>query len=189
MNQTQQTISRLHKIWWVPLITGLLCIALGVWCFIAPAVSLEVFSYVFAGCITVAGALNLCYAYTNSSVNGNWGWSLTLGLIEIICGIWLFTMPAATLAVAFAYAMGIWVLVSAICSVSEALFFSRYSLGWTIFMVILLALTIVAGIFFLTVPLLGGILGWLWIGCSLCLFGLYRMFLSFKVRSITDDLP
>lgn len=178
----------IHRLWWVPLLTGIAALALGIWCMMSPATSLPVFAYVFAGCIVVAGILNLSYAIFNAHLRTNWGWSLALGLLELICGIWMFTLPAETLAVAFAYAMGIWVIVVAINGISEAAFFSRYSAAWTVWMVILLVATIIFGFYFIVNPLFGGVAGWLWIGISLIFFGVWRIALAFKIRSLNKRI-
>lgn len=174
--------------WWVPLVTGLIAIAFGVWCFLSPETSLSFFAYLFAIGIIVAGFLNLCYACFNSKLRSNWGWSLALGILEIICGVWMLTLNLDALAVAFAYAAGIWVLFAAINGICEAAFFSRYSGAWAVWMILLLVATIFFGIYFLTDPLFGGIAGWMWIGISLLCFGVWRIALAFKIRSINSHI-
>lgn len=188
MNETEKIRNGVHKIWWVPLVTGILAIALGVWCFCSPETSLSYFAYFFTGCLIAAGCLNVSYALFNRRLQTNWGWSLVLGILEIVCGVWLFSMPPATLAIAFAYAAGIWMLVAAINSIGEASYFSRYSVAWTIWMVILLVATVLFVIYFLFNPIFGMAVGWMWIGFSLILFGIWRIALAFKIRSINRRL-
>ncbi len=175
---------RTHRLWWVPLITGIIAIIFSAWCFLSPATSLSVFAYIFAIGIIVAGFLNLFYACFNTRLHSNWGWSLALGLLEILCGGWLLTLPADTLAVTFAYAVGIWILFAAINAICEAAYFSRYSRAWTVWMILLLVATIFFGFYFLADPLFGGVAGWLWVGCSLLLFGIWRIALALKIRDI-----
>lgn len=184
MENLETIENKVHKIWWVPLITGLIAIGLGVWCFCSPEQSLSVFAYVFAGCVLAAGVLNFCYSFMNHHLHTNWGWSLVLGLLEIICGVWLFTMPAATLAVAFAYAAGIWLLVVSINAIGEASYFSRFSAAWTVWMILILAATVLLVFYFLVNPLFGGVVGWMWIGISLLLFGVWRIALAFKIKNL-----
>lgn len=178
-----------HRIWWVPLITGIVAIGLGIWCFCSPESSLTVFAYIFSACLIVAGCLNLAYSMLNARLHTNWGWSLVLGLLEIVCGVWLFATPAPMLAASFAYAAGIWMLVVSINSIGEASYFSRVSPAWTVWMVLLLIATIFFVCWFLFNPLVGGVVGWLWIGISLITFGLWRVFLSFRLKSFTRFLP
>lgn len=171
------------------MITGLIAIALGVWCFCSPEESLTVFAYVFAGCLIFAGGWNLGYAFSNTRLHTNWGWSLVLGILEIVCGWWLWSLPAETLAVAFAYAAGFWMLVVAINAIGEASYFSRYSRGWSIWMIILLIFVIGFTIYFLFNPIFGGLVGWMYIGFSLVFFGVWRICLACKLRSFNKNLP
>ena len=50
------------RYWWMPLITGLLSIAIGIWCLCSPDSSLPVLAYVFAGVVIAAGIVNLAFA-------------------------------------------------------------------------------------------------------------------------------
>lgn len=188
MNETERIKNGIHKVWWVPMITGIIAIALGVWCFCSPESSLSTFAYIFSGCLIGAGCLNISYSLFNRQLHTNWGWSLVLGILEIICGIWLFSMPAETLAVAFAYAAGIWMLVAAINSIGEAAYFSRYSGAWTVWMIILLVATVGFVIYFLFNPIFGMAVGWMWIGISLILFGIWRIALAVKIRSFNKHV-
>ena len=178
---------RTHRLWWVPMITGILAIFLGIWCFLSPASSLPVFAMAFAFCLIAGGIFNLAYSFSNMS-HSNWGWSLALGLIEIFCGGWMLTLSPEVMAAAFAYAIGIWVLIVAINAVCEAAFFSRFSGWWAVWMIILLIATIFFGFYFLSSPLFGGVAGWLWIGISLLCFGVWRISLAFQLRKINRHI-
>lgn len=188
MNNNSSVENRLHRVWWIPLITGLLAIGFGIWCFCSPETSLPVFAYTFSICIVVAGFMNIFYSLMNVRARTNWGWSLALGILEVLCGGWMFTWSPETLAVAFCFGVGVWVLFAAINGIAEAAYFSRYSTAWTVWMILLLVGTIIFGFYFLSNPLFGGVAGWLWIGFSLILFGLWRISLAFKIRSISRKL-
>lgn len=188
MNDIEKIKNGIHKIWWVPLITGILAIILGVWCFCSPETSLSSFAYFFIGCLLAAGCLNISYALFNYKLPTNWGWSLVLGILELVCGFWLFAVPAPTLAIAFAYTAGIWMLVVSINSIGEAISFHSYGTAWSVIMIILLIATIGFVVYFLINPILGFAIGWLWIGISLILFGIWRIALAFKVRSFNNHI-
>lgn len=175
--------NRVHRLWWVPLITGLIGIGLGIWCFLSPTTSLPVFAYAFAGILCFAGLLYLLYAFNNMRLRTNWGWSLAMGLIDLVCGIWLFTLPAAVLVTVFVYAIAIWILIVAINSICEATVMSGGNAFWTVWMVIMLIATIFFAIYFLSSPLLGGVAGWLWLGFSFIFYGAYRIALAFKIKN------
>ncbi|MCM1153418.1 MAG: DUF308 domain-containing protein [Muribaculum sp.] len=188
MSQLSSFRGKIHRLWWIPLITGIVGIALGIWCLLSPSTSLPVFAYVVCWGFVAAGLLNLVYACVNTSIGSNWGWSLALGLLELICGIWMLTLPDEVLTYAFVFAIGIWLIIAAINSISETAMLARFSPGWMIWTVLLLIATIFFAIYFLCDPLFGGIAAWIWLGISLLSFGCYRIALAFQIRSINNKI-
>lgn len=174
------------RLWYLPLITGLLCIAFGVWCLCSPATLLPVFAYIFAACVSVAGICNISYAGFTSTFSSNWGWSLALGLLEIVAGAWLFFLPEPVLTTAFIFTVGILILVSAINSIAEACFLSSFSGAGIVWMILMLLITIIFAVIFLSNPIAGGVAVWLWIGISLIAFGIFRIMLSMMLKRFTS---
>lgn len=181
----------LTRYWWVPLITGLIFIAFGIWCFIDPGPSIEVMAYCFCAGILAAGVLDIAFSIANRLINPNWGWRLAMGLLEIALGVWLICLPAAVLAVSFIYAVGIWMIVVAINSVCESAMLAPYMGGAVVWMIIALIATIVLASIFIYNPLIGGVTVWLWLGLSLLVFGIYQVSMSVSLKTInrnTDGL-
>lgn len=173
----------MSRLWWVPLITGLICLGLGIWTLCCPAQSLPILAYTFAGCLIAAGVLNVGYAFIGTGLP-NWGWSLVLGLLELVAGVWMFSLPTLEVTETFIFIIGIWLLVAAINSVGEASMLSVIS-GWgLVWMILLLIATVFLVVIFLTSPIEGGIVSWLWLGISLITFGVYRICLSFSLRKL-----
>ncbi len=170
-----------RKLWWIPLVTGLLSIALGVWTLCAPAESIPILAYVFTFAMLAAGVLNLSYSIFAIGAP-NWGWSMALGIIEIIAGIWMLSLPEMMLVSAFMFIVGIWIMVVAINSLCESCVMSAYSGGWIWWMILLLIATIALSIIFLSGPVAGGIVVWLWLGISFITFGLFRIILSVSLK-------
>ncbi len=172
------------RLWWIPLFTGLLSIALGIWCLCSPVASMKVFAYVFAACLCAGGIVNLIFAGVNSRIGWNWGWALALGLIEAICGIWLLTLPSATVTSVFIFVMAIWIIIAAINALCESFVMASYSAVWVGWSVILLIATIVLAFVFMFNPISGGIAVWMWIGLSLIFFGVYRLVFAANIRQL-----
>lgn len=185
MNPMMNLQTGLRRLTWLPIVTGLICIGLGIWCLCSPTTSLVVFAYIFAGCLCASGLLNLLMAFTNSSVGWNWGWALAIGIIELVCGIWMFTFSPAVLTSIFMFFIGIWILVAAINAICESFVMASHSIGWTIFAVLLLIATIIFAFIFLANPISGGVAVWLWIGLSLIFFGFYRLMFAAAIRRIS----
>lgn len=178
----------LQRLTWLPIVTGLIAIALGIWCLCDPTVSLKIFAYVFAGALCASGMLNILLAISNHKVGWNWGWALSVGIIEIFCGVWMYCLPALMITAVFMFIIGIWILVAAINALCESFMMSSRSPFWTCVSILLLLATIVFAIIFMTNPLSGGIAVWLWIGLSLIFFGCYRIIFAATIRKIGNNL-
>lgn len=184
MNTVPKLERRIHRLWWIPLLTGVMSIALGFWSFCSPQTSLPVFAVFFACIMMVAGVMNISYAISNRRAGTNWGWSLAMGILELGGGIWLYTMPLPQLTAVFVFAVGFWLIFASVNSICEAFTFSGHGWGWTLLMILLLMATVLFAIWFVSDPLLGLEAGWLWIGLAFITFGCYRIGLSLKLRSV-----
>lgn len=176
--------------WWIPLVTGLICIGLGVWTICCPAESIPVLAYTFALCLFFAGCFNLGFAIAASGFP-NWGWALATGILELIAGGWMLFMPIAEVSVVFIFVAGIWLMCVAVNGLCEAIVMSRFSNGWLVWMVIDLIAVFILAVVFLSQPIVGAVTVWLWLGISLIGFGIYRLMLSAAVKKVnvaTDDV-
>lgn len=188
MQLPQNFRKEITRLWWIPLATGICCVALGVWCIADPVDSIAVLAYTFSIILVCAGVLDLSYAVANIHRVPNWGWSLALGLIELLIGCWLFSLPAEVLATAFMFALGVWLIIVSINSICESLVMAQYFRGsGSLAMILILIASVVLALIFLTHPVTGGIAVWIWIGLSLITFGIYRIVLAFRVRHLASD--
>lgn len=176
------------NMWWVPMITGVVAVLLGIWCLAAPATSLPFMAYLFAACFAVAGILNISLGFVGMKNHFAWGWTLGLGLLELVCGVWMFCLPIGQLTETFILIVGIWILVAAINAVCESFVMSSSSKGWLLWSILLLVATIYFAIVFLSNPILGNVAVWMWIGFSLICFGSYRMTFGWRVHNATKYL-
>lgn len=170
------------RFWWVPMVTGLISIGLGVWCLCSPVTSLPILAYIFAALVCVAGIFNLVYAFINHHKAHNWGWSLALGLLDLVAGIWLLTLPEEELAVTFIIVVAIWLICITINAICETFMFSSGSPLWTTCSIILLIITIWFAFVLLSNPVSMAVAGWLYLGISLIAFGVFRVTMSSRLR-------
>lgn len=184
MSRNQISTLGFSRYWWIPLISGLIFLFFGIWTLCCPVESLVVLAYAFAICFTLAGLFYIGFACASSRWSSDWGWSLALGILEVIAGVWLLCLPAAQLTVAFMFIAGFWLLLASINAVSESFAASAGSVGWTIFSVILLVLAIIFTIIFLSNPIVGGVAVWLWLGLSLICYGIFKIVLAGKLKSL-----
>ena len=182
MNTASTLFKGVTRVWWIPLITGLVATALGVWCLVAPASSLPFMAYLFAACFAAAGVLNVSLGISGMRAHFAWGWTLGLGLLELIAGIWMFCLPAAQATETFILVVGIWILVAAVNAICESFVMAAHSWGWLLWSLLLLAATVYFAIVFLSNPMLGNLAVWMWIGCALICFGIFRMTFAWRLR-------
>lgn len=174
----------IRHLWWFPMLTGLICLGLGIWTLCEPSTSIPVLGYIFAGCLCAAGVIELIFSVGMSRHNTHWGWSLVLGLLDIGAGVWLFCLPVAAMTTAFIYIAGIWLLVVAIQSLAEATAMAAFSPIWLIWMILMLFAVIVLVSIFLFNPIAGFETVWLWLGISLIMYGVYRISIAARLRQM-----
>ncbi len=178
----------LTKYWWIPLITGLLAIGIGVWCLCSPVDSLLSLAYAFAIIMCGAGAFNLIFGFSNMKRFPSWGWSIGLGVLELICGIWMLCLAPAVLTVVFVYIVGIYLICAVINAICDSCTFYGYSSDWFGWILAILLITLVFAIVFMAGPIGGGIAVWLYIGISFIAFGIYRLILAAKIRKVNRSI-
>ncbi len=188
MKTLNNIFASVTRYWWLPMITGLISIAIGIWCLCSPQTSLPVLAYTFCICLCAAGFVNLVYAFANMGGHYSWGWSLAYGIIEILCGVWLLALPEATMTVAFIYAIGLFILFIAINAICESVMIYNYASFWIGWLIALLLVTIICALVFLAGPVAGGVAVWLYIGISFICYGIYRILFSAKLQRINKRL-
>lgn len=180
--------SGLARYWWLPIISGVIFIGLGVWCLCDPTPFLSILAYIFAGCIGAVGIFNLFYGIGNFNTNTNWGWAVAGGIVEILFSIFLFFIPDPILAYVFVYGVGLYIIFMAIYSFFENFIAARTS-GFGLFWLIILAVTAIAfSLIFILGPGAPALMGWIWMGIAFLCYGAYRILLAFRVKALSDEM-
>lgn len=175
------------RFWWIPLLTGLVFIGFGIWCLCNPVSSLTIMAYIFAGGVGLVGLINLFYGFANIKNNHGWGWAVACGIIEILCSVWLFFLPSSWLTQGFIFCVGLYIIFVAINAISESFVMYSYSSFWSVWLFLLLLVSIGCACFFLAGPILGGVAVWIYIGISFITYGIARALLALKLKKINDN--
>lgn len=178
---TRTILKTAARYWWLPVITGLLSIGLGIWCLASPDTSLPVMAYTFALVIAAVGFLNIVFSLLNIGSISGWGFKLFVGIIEIICGVWMLLMPEATMVSTFIYGIGFYLVFVALNAVCEAILYYGDTKYWLAMLLSFIVCTLILAVIFLAGPLAGGIAVWLYIGIAFITFGIYRILLGVKI--------
>ncbi len=178
---TRAMLKTASRYWWLPVITGLLSIGLGIWCLCSPGTSLPVLAYTFAIVICAVGFLNTIFALLSIGSISGWGFKLLVGVIEIICGVWLILLPEAAMVSAFIYGIGFYLIFVTLNAISEEILYYGDTKYWLAMLLSFIVCTLILAIIFLAGPLAGGIAVWLYIGIAFICFGIYRVLLGCKI--------
>ena len=180
-------VGRAVKHWWLMMLAGILCFALGIAVFVFPLESYVVLSILAGVLMLVVGAAQLIIASTSGNYLAMRGYMLVGGVIDLLLGFLLCVYPGVTMAL-LPIMLGIWMMYHAFMIISfggDMETFKVKGSGWTIVGgVILLVLSFIvlinpfsAGV--ATVVVLAGI--------GLLVFGFLLCWMSMILKDIHKD--
>ncbi|WP_276131633.1 HdeD family acid-resistance protein [Polluticoccus soli] len=105
--------------WYLPLITGILFIIAGVWALRTPAASYATLAILFACMFLLSGIMAIMYALSNRKVLPGWGWTLAVGIVDMLVGLLMLSTPAISM-LALPLYVGFGILFRAIMAIGTA---------------------------------------------------------------------
>ncbi len=166
--------------WWIPLLLGIIVLALGIVVMLFPQTSYLTMTLLFGAVIILSGVMYLGMAMSKD-VKGR-GWLIVSGIIEIILGIILAMMPALS-ALALPLCLGFWLIFkgASLVGIGYGLRNMKGSgWGWTLFSALLL---IICGTIMILQPVLYGMEAVIWwVGISLIVGGCTLMNYAFNIK-------
>ena len=97
MENIMQTVRSSIKHWYIPLIIGILYIALGLFMLAVPIATYVALALLFAVSFLIAGLFETYFSVKNRKHLGSWGWYLAGGILSLVVGMWLAVYPAVSL--------------------------------------------------------------------------------------------
>lgn len=183
LNSARQAVRH----WWVSLLVGILAIGLGIWCISAPWATIIALSYVFAITFLISGLSEIIFAVSNKDSISGWGWTLASGIIDILFGIIILTLPPAMLTLILAYFVGFWIMFRSIWGIGSAADLQRLNVkGWGWLMALAIIGVIISFIFILSPVFTAGFVVAL-VSISFVAYGIFRIYLGFKLRSFGKE--
>ncbi len=168
---------------------GILAIIMGIFCFAAPGASLIGLTYVFVIGFILGGILDIIFAVSNCDYVYGWGWTLAAGILELLLGVMLFTLPAASVTVILVYFVGFWILFRSIWSIGESAQLRMMGVkgwGWTLALSILC--TVLSFLYLLSPTFSKGVFVIALVGISMLVYGTFRIVMAFEFRQISKQL-
>ncbi len=184
-----ESMKKAVKNWWISLLMGILAIVMGVFCFAAPGASLIGLTYVFIIGFILGGILDITFAVSNRNYVYGWGWTLAAGILELLLGVMLLTLPAASVTVILVYFVGFWILFRSLWSIGESSQLQMLGVkgwGWALALSILCA--ILSFLYLLSPTFSKGVFVIALVGLSMLVYGIFRIVMAFEFRQIGKQL-
>lgn len=177
-----KTIHNILRNWWLLLINGLLLIGLGIWVIRSPFQSYLALSWLFAIGMIGTGILDVVFAGTNRH-SKRWIWWLLAGIADIIVGAFLFENRLLTI-ILLPLVVGLWTFYKGFMAIGDALHIRTYQFGdWRRLLFMALLAVLMASLLLLC-PVIGIENIFLFSGLAFIAAGLFRVYLSLKLRRI-----
>lgn len=180
-------VATLARNWWMMLLRGAAAIVFGLIAIIWPGISVTVLVIFFGAYALVDGAFLIGAAIRGGDARVP-RWLLVLeGVLGIAVGIISLVWPELT-AITLLYLIAAWAIVTGVVEVLEAVRL-RNMIENEWFMGIAGVLSIILGIVFFTFPIEAIATIAIVAGVYAIFFGALLIVLSFRLRSLKDDLP
>lgn len=169
------------KHWWLILLKGAIFLILAFIAFFQPASALIGLSIYIGISLLITGLFASTGALINYKTDDNFGWHLSIGLLDILFATILITIPAITAAV-FPFIVGFWTLVYGIMMFTNS--FKTKKAGdqywWT--ETFGGVLTLIIGYLIMINPILGALTITFWIGLGFLIFGALNISLAMRLK-------
>ena len=176
--------TRAIKHWWLLLLAGILCIALGIAVFVFPLESYVTLSILFGVLMLVIGAAQLIISATSGNYLMMRGYLIVGGIIDLLIGIFLCINPGITL-VALPIIMGISLLYNSFLVISFGGDLDTFKISGGAWMTVGGILMLLLSILILLNPLSVGI-GMVIViaGIGLLMFGVMLSSIAMKLKDV-----
>ena len=180
-----KAVRNVVKYWYVQFIAGLIFVAVGIWVFMTPAESYLALSILFSISFLVTGLTDTIFSVSNRKELDNWGWTLALGIMNLVIGFILIIRPEISM-VTLPFFVGFVVLYRSLMAVSLSFELKNYGImEWGS----LLALGILGVIFafiLLWNPAFAGLSLVVWTALAFITVGIFTIIFSLKLKKLHD---
>lgn len=182
--KTNISNSERPKYWWLSLLVGIIAIIMGIWLLTTPDTTLVALTFFFVATFFISGIFDIAYAISNRKTSGSWGWALAGGIIDIILGVLLVSMPLPVITTILVYMVGFWILFRSVLALMQSISLQQIGIkGWG-WMLALSILGILFSVIYMLSPVFNGIIVVLLVSMAFLTYGIFRICYAFELRSI-----
>lgn len=174
------------KNWWVSVLVGIVAVGFGIWCFATPLTTFLALTMFFICGFLITGICEIGFAMTNRD-QPNWGWTLMIGILDIVFAILLLGNPTMAPAI-LAYFIVFWIMFQSFWGIAVSLDLAKYkNSGWGWLLAIAI-MSLVLSIYMLIQPIIAGLLATYIISGMFVMYGIFRIVLGVQLRTINKTL-
>lgn len=187
-NYLLSSFKKAVKHWWVSLLIGIIAVIVGLFCMFTPFTTFAALTILFVVSFFVGGICEIVFAISNKNIMRNWGWTLAMGIIDLIFAIILLAnMELAP--IMLCYLIAFWMLIQSIWGIGMAFDLQPVqNSGWG-WLLALSILGVFASILLLFQPAVAGLFAAYILSFSFLFYGIFRIYLAFRLKSMHKYLP
>ncbi len=184
-NDTIESIKDTIKHWYLPLILGLIFIAIGIWAIMTPTETYLSLAILFSVTFCVIGILEIIFSISHRKQLDGWGWTLTSGILGLIIGIILILNPQISI-ITLPLFVGFVVLYRSMMAIAWSIELKKYGVsnwGWLLF-------TGIVGVIFSFIllwnPFFAGLTVAVFTGIALITIGIFHIHFSIELKKLKN---
>jgi len=184
----ERVAEALGRLWWLPLLRGLLLILLGGYALLRPGMTAVALTQVVAIFVIADGILAIIAGILGETPSRVW--TIVRGVLAILIGIFVFGHPVVVGAIAATivlYIIAFGAIATGILEIVAAIR-DRKEIEGEVWLILGGALAILFGVLLLMAPLAFGVLIVQILGAYTIIFGISLIVLAFRVRKLAKRL-
>ncbi len=186
-NDLLNSFQKAIRYWWISIVVGIIAVILGIWCLFQPMITLVTLSVLFVVGFIIGGVFEIVFATANREGMRGWGWTLASGIISVLFGLLLLSMPIATLA-AMLFFVGFWLMFQSLWSIGTAVDLQMMKIkGWGWLLAFGVLGLILSFFLILNPAFAAGFIVYL-MSLTLFCYGLLRVYFGVKLRSLNKRI-
>ncbi|HCO68155.1 MAG TPA: hypothetical protein DIT04_10440, partial [Dysgonomonas sp.] len=186
-NRLLSSFKQAVKYWWVSLLVGVIAVILGIVCLFTPFATFTALTFLFIFAFLMGGIAEIVFALANKNSIHNWGWTLAVGIIDIVFAI-ILLMNLELAPLMLAYLIAFWIMLQSFWGIGMA--FDLQSVrgsGWG-WLLALSIMGVIASILLLFQPAVAGLFAAYIVAFGFLFYGIFRIYLAFRLKNIHNHL-
>lgn len=176
-----QPIKPPFKLWWMPLIAGVIFIIFGSIIIKKPLASFYAISLIIGIFLIASGTAEVYFFTYHRKTLADWNWHLSGGLIDILIGVILILNPKIIL-IGITILISLWLFYRTYVSVKKAMQLkSENNKNWIWVLIFGILISALAVLLIIKPGIIGAALAF-WIAIAFIAFGVFRILVALRLR-------